>query len=74
MLSWPELSGVEILGIPIKNNEKQGKAMKNKDFTHLVFPHFSRLTVRIGNFRPQNRIPREKLHIYTSGHVWTPQI
>ena len=48
--------------------------LKNNDFTHLVFPIFSSLTVRIGHFRPQNRIPHEKLHIYTSGHVWTPQI
>ena len=45
------------------------KKVVTLDFTHLVFLYFYRLTVRIGNFRPEIRIPREKLHIYTSGHV-----
>ena len=36
---------------------------KNKDFTRFVFPRFSRLTLKIGYFRPQFRIPHEKLCI-----------
>ena len=39
------------------------KTYQKINLTHFVFPHFSRLTVRIEHFRLENRIPREKLHI-----------
>ena len=57
------------------NLQKQGKSKKRKtDFTHFVFPHFSRLTVKITHFRPEHRIPDAKLCMLQAGMVWNHEI
>ena len=43
-------------------------------FTHLVFPHFSRLTVRIEHFRLENRIPDAQLYHFPAGMVWNHEV
>ena len=45
------------------------KTYKKLNFTHFVFPHFSRLTVRIEHFRLENRIPEAQLYIFPAGMV-----
>ena len=43
-------------------------------FTHFVFPHFSRLTVRIEHFHLENRIPEAKLYIFPAGMDWNHEV
>ena len=44
------------------------------NFTHFVFPHFSRLTVRIEHFRLENRIPDAQLYHFPAGMVWNHEV
>ena len=41
---------------------------------HFVFPHFSRLTVRIEHFRLENRIPGAQLYHFPAGMVWNHEV
>ena len=47
---------------------------KNMNFTHFVFPHFSRLSVRIEHFRLENRIPDAQLYHFPAGMVWNHEV
>ena len=44
------------------------------NFAHFVFPHFSRLTVRIEHFRLENRIPDAQLYHFPAGMVWNHEV
>ena len=47
---------------------------KNMNFTHSVFPHVSRLTVRIEHFRLENRIPDAQLYHFPAGMVLNHEV
>ena len=53
---------------------KKPKTYLKINFTHFVSPHFSRLTVRIERFRPENRIPDAQLYHFPAGKVWNHEV
>ena len=57
----------------LKNNKIVKKTYYKKN-THLVFHHFSHLTVTFFHFRFENQIPGAKLCILAAGMVWNREI
>ena len=57
----------------VRAMSKKPKTYQKINFTHFVFLHFSRVTVKIEHFGLEHRIPGAQLYIFPAGKVWNDE-